>query len=226
LIAALGIGLVVGWRTYLDAPRRNWRDGWIVWGALAFVIGVIVAALKLLPGRYGLWLEIALLMIAFYIVGCFLGGGLKKLLGAHESGGAAAADVRNSAKLEAERQATAKAAADRLAVEVAVKAEADRKETDRRAAAAAKAEADRLAAEAAAKAEAERARAEIEQRAAAAAKAEAERLAAAILAKAEAERLAAAAVAKALADRKAIALKAEADRLAVAACRKRKRRQD
>ena len=221
LIAASGIGLVVGWRTYLDAPRRNWRDGWIVWGVLAFVIGVIVAALKLLPGRYGLWLEIALLMIAFYVVGCFLGGGLKKLLGAHESGGAAAADVRNSAKLEAERQATAKAAADRLAVEVAVKAEADRKEADRkeadRKAAAAKAEADRLAAEAAAKAEAERARAEIEQRAAAAAKAEAERLAAAILAKAEAERLAAAAVAKALADRKAIALKAEADRLAATA---------
>ena len=226
LIAASGIGLVVGWRTYLDAPRRNWRDGWIVWGALAFVIGVIVAALKLLPGRYGLWLEIALLMIAFYVVGCFLGGGLKKLLGAHESGGAAAADVRNSAKLEAERQATAKAAADRLAVEVAVKAEASRKEAARkeaarkeadRKAAAAKAEADRLAAEAAAKAEAERARAEIEQRAAAAAKAEAERLAAAILAKAEAERLAAAAVAKAVADRKVTALKAEADRLAAAA---------
>ena len=93
LIAALGIGLVVGWRTYLNAPRRNWRDGWIVWGALAFVIGVIVATLKLLPGRYGLWLEVALLMTAFYIVGCFLGGGLKTLLGAetgaHESGSAA-----------------------------------------------------------------------------------------------------------------------------------------
>src|SRR5215470_2456506 len=207
LLAALGIGLVVGWRTYLDAPRRNWRDGWIVWGALAFVIGVIVAALKLVPGRYGLWLEIALLMIACYIVGCVLGGGLKRLVGAHESGGAAtmppAAGSRVDAKLEAEQPATAKAAADRLAVEVAAKAEADRKaaaakvEADRRAAAA-KAEADRLAADAAAKAEAERARAEIERRAAAAAKADAERLAAAALAKAEAERLTAAAVAKAV----------------------------
>jgi hypothetical protein len=219
LIAALGFGLVVGWSTYLDAPRRNWRDGWIVWGALAFVVGVIVATLKLAPGRYGLWLEVALLMTAFYIVGCFLGGGLKKLLGAHETGAhesgseaavRVAADVRNSAMLEAERQATAKAAADRLAVEVAAKAEADRK------AAAAKAEADRLAAEAAAKAEAERARAEIERRAAAAAKAEAERLAAATLAKAEADRLTAAAVAKALEDRRALAVKAEADRLALA----------
>ena len=219
LLAALGIGLVVGWRTYLDAPRRNWRDGWIVWGAHAFVIGVIVAALKLVPGRYGLWLEIALLMIACYIVGCVLGGGLKRLVGAHESGGAAAmlpaAGNRVDAKLEAEQQATAKAAADRLAVEVAAKAEADRKaaaakvEADRKAAAA-KAEADRLAADAAAKAEAERTRAEIERRAAAAAKADAERLAAAALAKAEAERLTAAAVAKAVEDRRA---QAEADRL-------------
>jgi hypothetical protein len=214
LIAAVGIGLVVGWRTYVNAPRR-WRGGWIIWGALAFVISVIAAALKLLPGRYGLWLEIALLMFAFYVVGCFVGGSLKKLLGAHESGrpGAmpAAADVRNGTKLDPERQATAKAAADRLALELAAKAEADRK------AAIAKAEADRLAADAAAKAEAEGARAEVERRAAAAAKAEAERQAAATLAKAEAERLAAAAVAKAVADRRALALKADADRLAVAA---------
>jgi hypothetical protein len=242
LIAALGFGLVIGWRTYLDAPRRNWRDAWIVWGALAFVIGVIVATLKLLPARYGLWLEVALLMTAFYIVGCFLGGGLKRLLGAHESGSAvtmpAAADSRNGTKLEAERQATAKAAADRLAVEVATKAEADRKaaaakvEADRlaaealakaeadRKAAAAKAQADRLAAEAAAKAEAERARAEIERRAAAAAQAEAERLAAATLAKAEADRLTAAAVAKALEDRRALAVKAEADRVGLTAVAK------
>ena len=80
LATALGIGLVVGWRTYLNVPRRNWRDGWIVWGALAFVIGVIIAALKLLPGRYGLWLEVALLISAFYIVGCFVGGWLKNAL--------------------------------------------------------------------------------------------------------------------------------------------------
>jgi hypothetical protein len=228
LIAALGIGLLVGWRTYLDAPRR-WRDGWIIWGALAFVIGVIVAALKLLPGRHGLWLEIALLMFAFYIVGCFLGGGLKRLLGAHASGGAAAmppaADIRNGAKLEAERQATAKAAADRLAVEVAAKAEAERK------AAAAKAEADRLAAEAAAKAEADRraaaANAEAERVAAeAAAKAEAERRATA--ARAEADRLAAEAAAQAEAERAraeierraAAAAQAEAERLATAALAK------
>jgi hypothetical protein len=80
LLAALAIGLVIGWQTYSDAPRRYWRDGWIVWGAFVFVIGVIIAALKLVPGRYGLWLEIVLLISAFYIIGCFVGGWLKHML--------------------------------------------------------------------------------------------------------------------------------------------------
>jgi hypothetical protein len=131
LAAALTMGLVVGWRTYSDAPRR-WFGGWIIWGALVFVVGVIVAVLKLLPGRYGLWLEIALLMTASYIIGCFLGGSLKTLLGAHEP------------------RSAARAAADRLAVEVAAKAQAGRK-----AATAAKAQTAGLAAALSAKADTE-----------------------------------------------------------------------
>jgi len=145
LAAALAMGLVVGWRTYSDAPRRNWLDGWIIWGALVFAAGVVVAVLKLLPGRYGLWLEIALLMSASYIIGCFLGGSLKTLLGAHEP------------------RSAARAAADRLAVEVAAKAQAGRK-----AATAAKAQTNGLAAGAFAKAEPE-------QQAAAVSKADANR---------------------------------------------------
>jgi hypothetical protein len=89
-------------------------DGWFKWGVLVFVIGVIVALLKLVPGRYGLWLEIALLMTAVYIIGCFLGGWLKNLLGAHATG-------------------AARAAKDRLAAEAAAKAEAARKTASARA---------------------------------------------------------------------------------------------
>jgi hypothetical protein len=133
LATALGIGLVVGWRTYSEAPRRSLLDGWFKWGALLFVIGVVVAVLKLVPGRYGLWLEIALLMTALYVFGCFLGGWLKDLLGVQETGGAA------------------RAAAGRLAAEAAAKADAARK-----AAAAAKAEAVRLAVGVSAKVEPER----------------------------------------------------------------------
>ena len=143
IAAALAIGIVVGWRTYADAPRRSLFDGWFKWGALVFVIGVIVAVLKLFPGRFGLWLEIFLLMTAVYIVGCFLGGWLKDLLGAHTTGGAA------------------RAAADRLAAETA----ASKAEAARKTAPAAKAEADRIVAGVSAKVEPERklARAEAER---------------------------------------------------------------
>src|SRR5262245_158285 len=118
LATALGIGLVVGWRTYSDAPPRNLSDGWFKWGALVFVIGVIVAFLKFVPGRYGLWLEIALLMTALYVFGCFLGGWLKDLLGAHETNGAARAAAGRlaaetaAAKAEAARKAAASAKAE------------------------------------------------------------------------------------------------------------------
>jgi hypothetical protein len=142
LATALGIGLVVGWRTYSEVPRRNLSDGWFKWGALIFVIGVIVALLKLVPGRYGLWLEIALLMTALYIFGCFLGGWLKDFLGAHETNGAARAAADRlaaetaAAKAEAARKAAAaaKAEAGRLAIAVSARVEPERKvEADRQA---------------------------------------------------------------------------------------------
>src|SRR5215470_10599659 len=145
LAAALAIGALVGWRTYSNEPRRIGFRGWIIWGALIFVVGVIVAVLKLIPGRYGLWLEIALLMTASYIIGCFLGGALKTLL-AHESSG------------------PARAAADRLAAETA----ASKAEAARKAAAAAKAQTNGVAVAAPARAEAE-------QKAPAVSKAEANR---------------------------------------------------
>jgi len=140
LATALGIGLVVGWRTYSDTPRRGLLDGWFKWGALLFVIGVIVAALKLVPGRYGLWLEIALLMTALYVFGCFLGGWLKDLLGAHETNGAARAAAGRlaaetaAAKAEAARKAAAaKAEAGRLGMSAKVEPERKVAEADRQA---------------------------------------------------------------------------------------------
>jgi predicted flap endonuclease-1-like 5' DNA nuclease len=214
LVAAL-VGSVVGWMTYTDATRRGWFDGWAKWGAIAFAIGLIVAVLKLLPGRAGLWLEIALLMTFIYILGCLLGGWLKGLMLEPEQRPAVAEVV---VKAEADPQvAAAKAESDRLATEAAATVEADRE------AAAAKADSDRLAAEAAAKAESDRQAAAVKAEsvrlaAEVAAKAGADRQAAA--AKADSDRLAAEAAAKAEADRRAAAATAESDRLAMEAAAK------
>jgi predicted flap endonuclease-1-like 5' DNA nuclease len=210
LLAAALIGTVVGWITYTGARRRGWFDGWARWGAIAFAIGLVVAVLKLLPGRAGLWLEIALLMMFVYILGCFLGGWLKNLRLAPEQ---RRTNEAAAAKARADQAAVIKAESDRLAADAAATVEADRR-------AAAKQEADRLAAEAAATVEADRqaaaAQAESERLAAeAAATAEADR--GAIAAKAEADRSAAEAAAKAEADRQAAAAKAESDRLAAEA---------
>jgi predicted flap endonuclease-1-like 5' DNA nuclease len=229
LLVALLIGMGVGWSTYSDSPREGWLAGWIKWAVLAFVVGLIVAMLKLLPGRIGFWLEVALLMTFAYTVGCFLGGWLKSWFSSEETtsfasattsaGSYAVAGRQSGSEAEAGREeaaeaerraaeAAAKAEAERLAAEAAAKAEGERVAVE----AAAKAEAERLAAEAAAKAEAERVAAE------AAAKAEAERLAAEAATKAEAERLAAEVAAKAEAER--VAAEAEAERLAADAASK------
>jgi predicted flap endonuclease-1-like 5' DNA nuclease len=212
LLVALLIGMGVGWSTYSDSPREGWLAGWVKWAVLAFVVGLIVAMLKLLPGRTGFWLEVVLLMTFAYTVGCFLGGWLKSWFSSEETtsfasattsaGPYAVAGRQSGSEAEAAREAAAEA--ERRAAEAAAKAEVEALAAE----AAAKAEAERVAAAAAAKAEAERLAAE------AATKAEAERLAAEVAAKAEAERVAAEAAAKAEVERHAAdaASKAEAER--------------
>src|SRR5271154_1828046 len=78
LLCALVIGGLVGWMTWLRL-RDRWMDAavWIV--AAIFVCGLIGAVLKLLHGRAGYWLDLALLMIGTYIIGCLLGWALRAL---------------------------------------------------------------------------------------------------------------------------------------------------
>jgi predicted flap endonuclease-1-like 5' DNA nuclease len=70
LIAALLVGALV---SLFTCRGRGPCPGWIV-ALVAFVVGLIVALLKLLPGRAGLLLDTALLFSATYMIGCWLGG--------------------------------------------------------------------------------------------------------------------------------------------------------
>jgi predicted flap endonuclease-1-like 5' DNA nuclease len=83
--AALALGLCVGFFTF-DAERRaSWRY-FAVPAALFLIGGGVAAFLRLLPGRYGFWLETALLLTMAYSVGCFVGFWARSLSGGRSAG--------------------------------------------------------------------------------------------------------------------------------------------
>lgn len=72
-LLASALGCAVGWMSRQEGPAR-WMSGWVPWGAGLFLVGLMVALVRVLPGRLGLWLELSLLLFAVYVAGCFLGG--------------------------------------------------------------------------------------------------------------------------------------------------------
>ncbi|WP_248796540.1 hypothetical protein [Pseudomonas sp. MWU13-2105] len=83
------LGLLVGWLASQTAPHVRWVAGWLHAALWIFAVGVVVALLKLLPGRAGLWLESALLLFAAYLVGCWLGAWIRAMLAADAATSAA-----------------------------------------------------------------------------------------------------------------------------------------
>lgn len=79
MLFALILGGVVGLMTFRRSAHRGWQDalpGWFKLLCLLFVIGLVVALLKLLSGPAGDYLETALLLVGSYIVGSLVGGWL------------------------------------------------------------------------------------------------------------------------------------------------------
>jgi hypothetical protein len=72
LLGALLIGLLVGWFTFIPRPRA-WIDRLVSAVIIIFAAGLVVALLRLLPGRAGYLLQLALLMFTAYVIGCFAG---------------------------------------------------------------------------------------------------------------------------------------------------------
>lgn len=124
LLLALILGLVVGWMT-CSRDETRWWTGWVPLGTIAFLAGLVVAVLRLLPDRLGYMLDSALLMFGSYIIGCCISCLIKQWLTgkpavepvAVASASAAAAAKAAADKAAAERAAAAKAAADKAAAE-------------------------------------------------------------------------------------------------------------
>ena len=81
LSAAAATGFVVGLATCAEAGSG--RGGRIAFASAVLAAGAGVAAsvLALLPGRPGLWLDIALALGAGYVLGCILGCVARRALG-------------------------------------------------------------------------------------------------------------------------------------------------
>ena len=99
LIALVG-GLWWGWKTCSPENNKRW-GGLVPFVVLLFVVGLIAAYLKWVPGRPGLWLDTALLFATAFFGGCCIGCLLKKMFGTNAAtpalAAAAAAPVARAA---------------------------------------------------------------------------------------------------------------------------------
>lgn len=84
LAGAAGIGFVMGWIG--DVHRIGGLSkkalGWLT---LLIALAVALSVARLVPGRFGYWLDLGLVMFAVYIVGCMIGSWLRGLLITHHS---------------------------------------------------------------------------------------------------------------------------------------------
>jgi predicted flap endonuclease-1-like 5' DNA nuclease len=79
VLAALVLGLIVGWRS-CDRNARETDFGTtttvmpFIWafGAL-FLLGALIAVIRSIPGVGGYWFDVIMLLLAVYILGCILG---------------------------------------------------------------------------------------------------------------------------------------------------------
>jgi predicted flap endonuclease-1-like 5' DNA nuclease len=108
VLAAAGLGLIVGlasWKAPVAIEKPGFGPRFFPF-ALLLAAGATAAELRWLPGRQGLWLETALLLLAAYLFGCSLGCLARGWL----SGGRTAVEAAPSARAVAETAAAARPA--------------------------------------------------------------------------------------------------------------------
>lgn len=79
LAAAGVIGLLMGWVGVVHRGGGLSRRG-LQAAAIILVLAVASAFARIVPGRFGYWLDLGLAMLAVYFLGCAIGAWLRELL--------------------------------------------------------------------------------------------------------------------------------------------------
>ena len=76
LLATLLLGFAVGWIAVVH--RGNGVSKMLARWLAVLVVALLAAALaRVVPGRPGYWLDLGLLMLALYLIGCLIGSLLR-----------------------------------------------------------------------------------------------------------------------------------------------------
>jgi peptidoglycan biosynthesis protein MviN/MurJ (putative lipid II flippase) len=79
-IAAAGVvGLLMGWVGVVQRGGGLSKRG-LQLTAVILALAVACAFARIVPGRFGYWLDLGLMMFAVYILGCAIGAWLRELL--------------------------------------------------------------------------------------------------------------------------------------------------
>lgn len=79
LLGAFLIGFGMGWIAVVYRGRQVSR-AWIRRLAVLAAVIVGIAVAKVVPGRFGYWLDLGLALFAFYLVGCAIGSWLRDIV--------------------------------------------------------------------------------------------------------------------------------------------------
>ncbi|MCA3562997.1 MAG: hypothetical protein IOC90_02475 [Methylocystis sp.] len=72
IVAAALLGIAIGWLSCRKQPVLEGL-GWLTWGVIAFLLGILICAFLTLPGRLGLWFDTGMIFFFWYVFGCLIG---------------------------------------------------------------------------------------------------------------------------------------------------------
>ncbi|MBR0899512.1 MULTISPECIES: hypothetical protein [Bradyrhizobium] len=76
LLGAALLGFCMGWIAVVHRAQGVSKV-WMRWLALLAVALIAASFARIVPGRFGYWLDLFLIMFALYLVGCAIGSWLR-----------------------------------------------------------------------------------------------------------------------------------------------------